>query len=366
MDALIHPTAPSGLGMLEAVVGTGFATALRDGLNRSATTGLPKSARLNGGSPTAGTTTALRRPSALPVDAAAVLRRFEAALPAALEGHDADVPALRPALCLHARRVLAAAAQEDTTDWPAPALLRSHPEAVATAASLLMTCAVQELLQDPDADAATTARRVARLARVLGTPAGDDADRLWRERRRMAREVHDELGSPLTLALRHLEDGRLAAAGRSVREAIDRTRTLTGRLHATTALPPLPEAVRAFAAQAAPAGIEVTVHATGDERLVSDACRRELFLAVRECLLNSFTHAATDRVRVTFRTTRRWTHARVEDDGRGFTPTPSHAPGLRSMTERIEDIGGRLTLESAPDEGTRVSIHLPLTPNPRA
>ncbi|MFC8804340.1 sensor histidine kinase [Streptomyces anthocyanicus] len=200
-------------------------------------------------------------------------------------------------------------------------------------------------------------------------------DHVWAERRRLAREVHDELGTALSTAAHHIElhaaetggTPHLDAARHSLREAMAVARRLTGELQAQTVLPPLAQAVGEFAATTRPPGTEVRIRTTGDERLLSDVCRRELFLAVREALHNAFHHAHADRVTVTLRFTRRWAHAGIVDDGVGFDAdavlVPGHrAPGLRSMTDRIEDVGGRLLIVSGPAGGTHIDVHLPLRP----
>ncbi|MEU7282394.1 ATP-binding protein [Streptomyces sp. NPDC045431] len=207
--------------------------------------------------------------------------------------------------------------------------------------------------------------------------ARDHGDQVWRERRRLARTVHDELGTALEAAARRIELHAAAAepaacahleeAREALLQAIDVTRRLAGGLHEQTVLPPLVEALEEFAAAVGSGGTEVRFRATGDERLLADVCRRELFLTAREALYNALRHAGARQVTVTLRFTRRWAHVGVVDDGAGFDAAAvlaagHRAPGLRSMADRVEDLGGRLTVESAPGEGTRVGVHLPLRP----
>ncbi|UQI45062.1 histidine kinase [Streptomyces sp. HU2014] len=411
MDTFIRPTSQSGAGLLEAMVGEGFMAALRDGLSRSlpVTQHPAHPARHMGG---AARVPAQRRPAAVPakagntkdpecVDTEAVLRRFTVALPTALAGSPATRPGLRTALLDWARLTLAGSRPPAT--WRSGGTGREgageEGPTAEEAWAVLLECALREAREGAHGDSALAARRASWVIRVLGAADGTgaahpypaaEAEQLWRERRRLARELHDQLAAPLSRALRHLEprtagepavagdapDGAadegsrrdLAQARRLVREALGHSRTLAGDLRERTTLPPLAEALREFAAENAPAHTEVTVTSTGDEGLVSDASRRELFLALRECLANSLAHAGPGRIEVTTRVTRRWAHARVEDHGTGFDLTATddrRGQGLRSMTERIEDIGGRLTLETAPGEGTRVNIHVPLAVRPQ-
>ncbi|MEV0638642.1 ATP-binding protein [Streptomyces sp. NPDC050619] len=229
------------------------------------------------------------------------------------------------------------------------------------------------------ADAAAPAAPQVRPATVRDRDGSHDHDDcVWYERRRLAREVHDELGAALATAAHRIElhaveatpdtaEGtHLDAARRAIREAIELTRRMAGGLHDQTVLPPLPRVLREFATTASEA-VDVRFRTTGNERLLSDACRRELFLTVKEAMSNAFRHSGARQVTVTMRFTPRWAHARIADTGVGFDTddvlAPGfRAPGLRSMTDRIEDLGGRLTIASDPGSGTRVDVHLPLRP----
>ncbi|MFD9795179.1 sensor histidine kinase [Streptomyces sp. NPDC059070] len=196
-----------------------------------------------------------------------------------------------------------------------------------------------------------------------------------RSPRPRARSLHDELGSALAaaadLVARHTAESggspHLAAARRALRQAMDISGHLSGGPVRATALPSLLGSLRAFTAAGAPAGLDVRLSASGDERLLPDICRRELLLAVREALGNSFRHAHADHVTVAVRCEDRWASATVTDDGLGFDADqlllPGHrCPGLRASADRIDDLGGRLTVESKPGVGTRVDVRLPLRP----
>lgn len=204
---------------------------------------------------------------------------------------------------------------------------------------------------------------------------GADPDASWRAGRRLARGLHDELGTTLSLVAHHMErydsgpgdPADLEAARAALREAIKLTEHAVDGLHHATAVPALVPALREFAETAAPAGVRFAITATGKETLVSDVCRRELFLGIREALRNSFTHSGAAEVAVSLRFTRLYVYARVEDDGRGFDAEAPLSPGrpargLRSMRERLEDLGGRLTIGGPGGGGTRLEIHLPIRP----
>ena len=60
---------------------------------------------------------------------------------------------------------------------------------------------------------------------------------------------------------------------------------------------------------------------------------------------------------------RRWLKLEISDDGQGFDPRAgpgAGSAGLAGMRDRAELLGGEMTLESAPDRGTRLTFTLPL------
>jgi signal transduction histidine kinase len=251
-------------------------------------------------------------------------------------------------------------------------------------ATLLMECALPYLA--PGDEAARTARLLGDAIRQTVRPDATDtvdaadsvrafddanADCCWQERRRILCDLHDQLGFSLATA-QQLVEGRtgLGPVHEALRQARARLRSLASSLAESSTPPPLPQAIRQYADEAAPPGVEVTVRTNGGEHVAPDPCRRDLFLTVREALGNSFRHAGADQVKVCLRFTRWWVHASVQDNGAGFNPEQTLAPGhphqgMRSMTERTTAAGGRLTVTSEPGSGTRIDIRLPLHPPPK-
>jgi signal transduction histidine kinase len=97
-----------------------------------------------------------------------------------------------------------------------------------------------------------------------------------------------------------------------------------------------------------------------------------LFQSVRELLINSSKHAGTGRAMVTLEQSDRELTITVRDEGTGFDPTAVAAGGppsggisskfgLFSIQERMLALGGRFDLQSAPGQGTTVTLRLPLT-----
>ncbi len=91
-----------------------------------------------------------------------------------------------------------------------------------------------------------------------------------------------------------------------------------------------------------------------------------LFEAVRELLLNVVKHAEVPSADVYLTTRRDRLEIIVADQGKGFDPamlgTGGTGLGLRTLRQRIEQIGGMLDIQSAPGQGSRFTLTVPLPP----
>jgi two-component system, NarL family, sensor histidine kinase DevS len=219
------------------------------------------------------------------------------------------------------------------------------------------------------AAAADLSTRVARdaLARVV------DAQEL--ERRRLARELHDETGQALTSILLGLHAIEEAGSEQEVREATAHLREqVVETLHDVRRLavelrpkalddfglvPALERLVETFSEQT---GLPVELEAViGDARLPSTV-ETALYRTVQEALTNVIKHSRASRVSVLVTRKRDTVAAVIEDDGVGFDPeaTRDGGVGLVGMRERIAMLDGRLTVESSPERGTSLVAEVPV------
>jgi signal transduction histidine kinase len=217
--------------------------------------------------------------------------------------------------------------------------------------------------------AAELSTRVARdaVARVV------DAQEL--ERKRLARELHDETGQALTsmlLGLRAIEEAKDPAQAREaaarLRELLVDTlhdvRRLAVELRPTALddfglVPALERLTATFEEQTAiPVELEAVL---GDERLPAPV-ETALYRIVQEALTNVIKHSRASRVSVLLTRKRDTVAAVVEDDGVGFSPeeTRDGGLGLIGMRERIALLDGRLEVESSPEGGTSVVAEVPV------
>jgi len=199
-----------------------------------------------------------------------------------------------------------------------------------------------------------------------------------RERKAIARDLHDELGQLLHVAKLKLDAlGQLdrSEPGRSLCRQLDillsdassRVRSLTGQLS-----PPVLEqlgllpALYWLAAEMADA-YALDVHVSADGR----GCRRLagvqatiLFRCVRELLINVARHATTRTASLDVLETTSELLIVVEDMGRGYDPALTEKSetgfGLASIRERMYYMGGSFQVDSRPGGGTRARLRLPL------
>jgi signal transduction histidine kinase len=107
----------------------------------------------------------------------------------------------------------------------------------------------------------------------------------------------------------------------------------------------------------------VRLRVSGDETWASSTVLEEAFLIVREAIRNALRHGDPQLVLIGVALAPHELHAWVEDNGCGFT-TSAHpvftGTGLASMRERAALLDGRLTIASAPGQGTQVELLVPL------
>lgn len=206
---------------------------------------------------------------------------------------------------------------------------------------------------------------------------------VFEERDRLARELHDSLGQVLgyvnaqAQAVRTLltqgdtgrADSYLARlvavtqdAHADVREFILNMKSparLAGGL-----IPALESSVRRFQ-QLYGITAQLVLPEGVDGNLISAEAEVQLLRIVQEALANVRKHARAGRAKVTLALREDYLLVAVEDDGRGFDPARlpdhlDHSFGLRIMNERAVEVGGRLSVQSIPGMGTKVTVQVPL------
>lgn len=203
------------------------------------------------------------------------------------------------------------------------------------------------------------------------------------ERRKIARELHDQVGQYLTAiglllkALQSRTEGDPALA-----DMVEQLREMTGQLSRRThtlALelrPPeldqlgLVQALESYLEDHAPAAhLQARVEAAELDGMTLDPeTGTAVFRAVQEAFTNVIQHARAREVAVTMAVAGDRLCVAVRDDGRGFDPeavladrSPARRLGILGMQERLLQVGGTLTVDSTPGQGSTVRIDVPLT-----
>lgn len=210
------------------------------------------------------------------------------------------------------------------------------------------------------------------------------------ERRRLARELHDESSQNLTALLVHTEVLRqtLQNMPQTTTPQAMNEQLQTGLQQLTQLTRKTLENIRTLALQLRPGvlddlGVEAAfrwlaedchkrLHLTVELRIdgLEETLREHqhatlyattLFRIAQECLTNAARHAQAGRVVISCQRNRDMLHLCVSDDGKGFDAT--HTPaglGITGMRERAALLGGQLAILSQAGQGTRVEASLPL------
>jgi PAS domain S-box-containing protein len=203
------------------------------------------------------------------------------------------------------------------------------------------------------------------------------------ERKRLSAELHDEAGQALT-ALRYLLEharngipGDLPDLDVKLGEAIALTATTMDQLRAIAhdLRPPGLEAMElghtlATLCQrmARQTGLDIRLAGNLAAPLAEDV-RLTLYRFVQEALANAAKHAQARRITVQLAADAEQVRVTVIDDGIGFRMAElikgqTRGIGLLGLEERIAGFGGRLTIQSIPGEGTRLTAQYPLADKP--
>jgi signal transduction histidine kinase len=206
-----------------------------------------------------------------------------------------------------------------------------------------------------------------------------------RERQRMAQEIHDTLAQGFTSIVMNLEAAEgvllpdstqvrhyLAQARHTARESLTEARRLVWALQPEALKSAsLPEALgRLVERWSEESGTVADVNVTGTPCPLSPKIETTLFRTAQEALANVRKHAHANRVALTLSYIGDTVVLDARDDGVGFDPLlidtekrdrTSGGFGLKGMRERVEQVGGSLSVESAFGEGSTLVVELPMT-----
>jgi signal transduction histidine kinase len=201
---------------------------------------------------------------------------------------------------------------------------------------------------------------------------------LAQERARIARDLHDDLGSSLT------EISMLATTGPSLKlpvdEAAERMESIAGKSRTLVkaldeivwvvdpARDTLASMIRYLASYVEEylTGIKITcriqVPNSFDDQPVPGQVRHQLFLAIKEVLNNAVRHGHAGEVRFRVRVLDDRLCISIADNGRGFDPSRLFSGhGILNIHERLEQLRGHCEIQSSPGGGTTVLLDMPFS-----
>jgi len=205
---------------------------------------------------------------------------------------------------------------------------------------------------------------------------------LSQERNRIAREIHDGIGHSLVNCILTLELCERLVCSKpdeackviqqeksDLRAALDDMRDYVHHLRPAEieneAFVPLMQ--RYLTRFADRTGLEARLEAKGKAVDLAPASRLVLLRIMQEALTNAAKHSEATEIDVSLaRTADNGAHCVIKDNGCGFDeqdimndPSSRQGFGLRAMRDRAIGVGGDVQIESAPDEGTTVSVYIP-------
>ena len=194
------------------------------------------------------------------------------------------------------------------------------------------------------------------------------------ERKNLSRELHDAVGQSLSAVQFELHDLAmvLQPPQEQFRGRVDRIRELVEsclamiRNMARLLRPAMLDDLGLAAALewqareiARSTGVHIDVRTSNLSGELPDEHKTCVFRVVQEALNNVCRHANADSVQIELETFDEWGSVTIQDDGRGFRPGQTRGLGLIGMQERVESLGGTLSISSEPGKGTRVEARLP-------
>jgi len=193
------------------------------------------------------------------------------------------------------------------------------------------------------------------------------------ERRRVARDLHDEVNQALTAILLRLEalahdapPGRadeVVEIKRLANRAMDELLNLARQLRPAALddhglVPAIDAQLKRFAASS---DIDATLATTGDPAKLHEDLQTAIYRIAQEAMTNAGRHADATRLEVELEVGGAGAVLHVRDDGRGFEARGRQGAGLglQGMAERARLVGGELDVRSSPGGGTSVTLRVP-------
>ncbi|TCL57718.1 signal transduction histidine kinase [Hydrogenispora ethanolica] len=210
------------------------------------------------------------------------------------------------------------------------------------------------------------------------TAAQAELSSMFRERTRIAREIHDSIAYTLTnlIALLNAHRAEVQEEGQTVSQKIEEARMLareglTDLRRALRALRPrenegyngLGSILRLAKVFQQATGIAINVHYGQVPQYIGEKLEQVIYRLVQEGLTNAFRHGRASEVFIAFHLVREGVEVLVKDNGCGTATLPEAGVsgfGLVGVHERVSELGGTVKVHSKPGDGFTLQVWLPL------
>lgn len=199
--------------------------------------------------------------------------------------------------------------------------------------------------------------------------------RLLLEKERISRDLHDNVGSQLTiissgidnaayLAEKHkLNPEKLLQINETVRETVQNLRDSIWATHQNEiSINNFQNRLREYLAKSVGDNLTFHVNLAGKNVLLSSTLALTLFRIIQEAIQNSLKHAKASEILINGQFDDERGKVEIADNGKGFDVNQvikAESYGLNNMTQRIEDLAGNLKMASRPNEGTKITLEFP-------
>lgn len=202
------------------------------------------------------------------------------------------------------------------------------------------------------------------------------------EKRRISRDLHDEtgqiviaLGASLNIIEKELKEGHVENAVKLIGESRKRIQEIAGKMKslAFTLRPPgldilgLAAVLREYFSECTKSSpVKVEFNENIKDKKLNENIEITLYRIVQEAIYNVLKHSMAKKVKVGLIVNSGILQLTIEDDGKGFDIESYKAQndiakmGLRGIKERVDILNGNFYIESAPGEGTKLKIDLPI------
>lgn len=199
--------------------------------------------------------------------------------------------------------------------------------------------------------------------------------RLLQEKERISRDLHDNVGSQLTIISSGIDNAaylaekqklspeKLLQINETVRETVQNLRDSIWATHQNEiSVENFKTRLRQYLAKSVNDNLTFQVNLAGKDMLLSSTLALTLFRIIQEAIQNSLKHAKASEISIIGQFDDERSIIEITDNGTGFDPNQTaktESYGLNNMKQRIENLAGNLTIASKLNEGTKITLEFP-------